>query len=119
MSSDGVVQIVEESGDLSDAPDSFAEDADLVVDVLAILTALGPQASEKSTLGNAALGAVFAVAARGASDAQAPEASPPRRPAETPPNSHHTSRAATPAPTAARDAHSRHTAPPSRLRLPK
>jgi hypothetical protein len=118
MSSDGVIQIVEESGNFSDAPDSFAEDADLVVDVLAILAVLGPQASEKSTLRNTALGAAFADAARGASDAQAPEASPPQRPADTPPYSHSTSGAATLAPAAERNAHSRHTAPLSRPRLP-
>jgi hypothetical protein len=29
MSSDGVVQVVDVSGDFSDATDSFAEDADL------------------------------------------------------------------------------------------
>jgi hypothetical protein len=50
MSSDGVVQVVEESGDFSDAPDSFAEDADLGAEVFSILAVLGPQASEKSTL---------------------------------------------------------------------
>jgi hypothetical protein len=114
MSSDEVVQVVEESGDFSDAPDSFAEDADFVVEVLAVL---GPQASEKSTPRNAALGTAYAVAARGAPEAQAPEASPPQSPADAPPYSHSTSGAATPAPANARSAHSRRTAPASRPRF--
>jgi hypothetical protein len=66
MSSDGVVRVVEESGDFMDAPDSFADDADLGVEVLAILAVLDPRASKKCTLCNAALGAAFAVAVRGA-----------------------------------------------------
>jgi hypothetical protein len=38
MSSDGGKQVGEKSDDFSDARDSFAEDADLVVKVLTILT---------------------------------------------------------------------------------
>jgi hypothetical protein len=109
MSSDGVVQVVEESGDCSDAPDSFAKDADLGAEVLSILVVLGTQASEKSTLYNAALGTAFPVAARRAPGALPPAASPQQRPADTPPYSHSTSRAAPPAPAAAWDASSRHT----------
>jgi hypothetical protein len=77
MSSYGVVQVVDVSGDFSDAPDSFAEDADLGAEVLTILAVLSPQASEKSTLCYAALGTAFAVGARGASDAPPPAASTP------------------------------------------
>jgi hypothetical protein len=50
MSSDGVLQVVDVSGDFSDAPNSFAEDADLGTEVRSILAVLSPQASEKSTL---------------------------------------------------------------------
>jgi hypothetical protein len=117
MSSDGVVQVVEESGDFSDAPDWFAENADLGAEVLAILAVLSPKASGKFTLYNAALVTAFAVAARGVSDAP-PPVSPPQRPADTPPYSNSTLRAATPAPAAARDARSRHPAPPSPPRVP-
>jgi hypothetical protein len=60
MSSDRVVQIVEESGEFRNATSSFAEDADLGAEVLPNLAVLGPQASKKSTLCNAALGTAFA-----------------------------------------------------------
>jgi hypothetical protein len=101
MSSDGVVQVVEESDACSDAPDSFSEDADLGAEVLSILVVLGTPASEKSTLYNVALGTALPVAARRAPGALPPAASPQQRLPDTPPYSNSSSRAAPPAPAAA------------------
>lgn len=61
-----VVQVVDADAGFSDSAEWFAEDEDLGAEVLTIVAVLGPQASGKSTLCNAALGADFPVAARSA-----------------------------------------------------
>lgn len=60
-----VVQVVDGDGSFSDADQWFDEDAGLGDTVPKIVAVLGPQASGKSTLCNAALGTSFDVASRG------------------------------------------------------
>lgn len=60
-----VVQVVNSDGEFSDSQEWFSEDSDLGAEVLTVVAVLGPQASGKSTLCNAAFGANFDVAERG------------------------------------------------------